>query len=78
MLQAELHTSTKPPAEWSAQGKVELKNYSLRYRPETDLVLKGINVSVRKGEKVCALKNNMSNKKKIYDYFVVFQPYRMV
>jgi len=52
MLQAELHTSTKPPAEWPAQGKVELKNYSLRYRPETDLVLKGIDVSVRKGEKV--------------------------
>ncbi|KAJ3100041.1 hypothetical protein HDU97_002525 [Phlyctochytrium planicorne] len=37
---------------WPEHGAVELKNVDLRYRPELPLVLKGISVSIKPGEKI--------------------------
>ncbi|XP_066120060.1 ATP-binding cassette sub-family C member 3 isoform X1 [Saccopteryx bilineata] len=41
-----------PPAGWPTQGEVEFQNYSVRYRPGLDLVLKDLSLRVRGGEKV--------------------------
>ena len=43
---------TKPPAEWPEDGTVEFENYSTRYRPGLDLVLRNVTFSVASKEKV--------------------------
>ncbi|KAK4848706.1 hypothetical protein QYF36_016335 [Acer negundo] len=41
-----------PPPNWPAQGNVDLKDLQVRYRPNTPLVLKGLTLSIRGGEKI--------------------------
>ncbi|KAJ8785310.1 hypothetical protein J1605_007420 [Eschrichtius robustus] len=43
---------SRPPAGWPLQGEVEFRNYSVRYRPGLELVLKDLSLQVRGGEKV--------------------------
>ncbi|KAJ3535552.1 hypothetical protein NM688_g6963 [Phlebia brevispora] len=43
---------TKPPVEWPSQGAIEFSNITMRYRPGLPLVLKGLCLSVRGGEKI--------------------------
>ncbi|PVD37039.1 hypothetical protein C0Q70_04032 [Pomacea canaliculata] len=45
-------TSVRPRLGWPSHGNVILANYSTRYRPGLDLVLKHIDVNIRGGEKV--------------------------
>ncbi|KAF8656809.1 hypothetical protein AX16_002359 [Volvariella volvacea WC 439] len=45
-------SANKPPAPWPSEGRVELKDVVLGYRPELPPVLKGISMSVRAGEKI--------------------------
>ncbi|KAJ3100040.1 Multidrug resistance-associated protein 9 [Phlyctochytrium planicorne] len=40
------------PVTWPEHGAMELKSVDLRYRPELPLVLKGISVSIKPGEKI--------------------------
>ncbi|CAB1311778.1 unnamed protein product [Coregonus sp. 'balchen'] len=42
----------KPSPDWPSQGKVEFRDYSVRYREGLDLVLKNLTLSVRGGEKI--------------------------
>ena len=42
----------KPAAPWPSEGKLEIKNAFLRYRPELPLVLKGLSMTVNGGEKI--------------------------
>jgi ATP-binding cassette subfamily C (CFTR/MRP) protein 1 len=42
----------RPSASWPAHGAVSFKNYSTRYRPELDLVLKNINLDLKPKEKI--------------------------
>ncbi|CAL1716557.1 unnamed protein product [Somion occarium] len=42
----------KPPSPWPSEGRVELKEVVLRYRPELPAVLRGLTMSVRPAEKV--------------------------
>ena len=42
----------KPPADWPAQGAIEIKDITMRYRPKLPLVLKGLSLSVSGGEKI--------------------------
>lgn len=42
-----------PPASWPEKGAVKAIDLALRYREGLDLVLKGINVDIKAGEKVC-------------------------
>lgn len=42
----------RPSASWPQNGKVEFKDYSTRYRPELDLVLKDINLTFEPQEKI--------------------------
>ncbi|XP_040856624.1 ATP-binding cassette sub-family C member 3 isoform X2 [Ochotona curzoniae] len=44
--------SSRPPKGWPPHGEVEFRDYSVRYRPGLDLVLKQLNVHVHGGEKV--------------------------
>ncbi|XP_036134636.1 multidrug resistance-associated protein 1 isoform X3 [Molossus molossus] len=41
-----------PPSSWPQVGRVEFRDYSLRYREDLDLVLKHINITIDGGEKV--------------------------
>ena len=50
--QACLQTSTEPRPTWPEAGKIELNSYSVRYREGLNCVLKGIDISIRPGEKV--------------------------
>ncbi|CAK5273937.1 unnamed protein product [Mycena citricolor] len=42
----------KPQAPWPSKGRIEFKNYSMRYRPELDLVLKDIVLDIKPAEKI--------------------------
>ncbi|KAI9463349.1 ABC transporter [Lactarius psammicola] len=42
----------KPPAPWPSNGKLEIHEAFLKYRPELPLVLKGLSMSVEGGEKI--------------------------
>ncbi|KAE8148597.1 P-loop containing nucleoside triphosphate hydrolase protein [Aspergillus avenaceus] len=42
----------RPTIGWPAQGAVSFKNYSTRYRPGLDLVLKDINLDIKPHEKI--------------------------
>ena len=41
-----------PGRDWPADGEILFENYSTRYRPELDLVVKNISVNISGGEKV--------------------------
>ena len=43
---------TKPKASWPAEGRVEIKDVVLRYRPELPDVLRGLTMDVAPGEKI--------------------------
>ena len=38
--------------DWPRWGQIEFNDYSLRYRPETDLVLKNLTMSIQAGQKI--------------------------
>jgi ABC-type bacteriocin/lantibiotic exporter with double-glycine peptidase domain len=42
----------KPVAPWPSEGKLEIKDAVLKYRPELPLVLKGLSMTVQGGEKI--------------------------
>lgn len=42
----------KPNKSWPDQGTLEFRDYSVRYRPGLDLVLKQVNFNVNRGEKI--------------------------
>lgn len=48
----EVISKNRPKISWPAHGAVEFHNYSTRYRPELDLVLKNINLSIKAHEKI--------------------------
>ncbi|KAN0098013.1 P-loop containing nucleoside triphosphate hydrolase protein [Tylopilus felleus] len=43
---------SKPPVGWPSAGEVEFREYSMRYRPELDLVLKDISMTIKPKEKI--------------------------
>ncbi|XP_066094773.1 ATP-binding cassette sub-family C member 2 [Saccopteryx bilineata] len=45
-------TDKRPPAGWPNKGEIRFNNYQVRYRPELDLVLKGITCDIRSQEKI--------------------------
>ena len=42
----------RPKISWPSQGAVDFNNYSARYRPGLDLVLKDINLNIKSHEKI--------------------------
>ncbi|KAE8151122.1 ATP-dependent bile acid permease [Aspergillus avenaceus] len=43
---------SRPPAQWPSGGAVEFINYTTRYRPDLDPVLRNVSFTVQPGEKV--------------------------
>ncbi|KZP31699.1 ABC protein [Athelia psychrophila] len=43
---------TKPPSEWPEHGAIEFKNIVMSYRPGLPIVLKGLSVDIKGGEKI--------------------------
>ena len=37
---------------WPSRGRIEIKDYSCRYRPETPIILKNVNLTINPGEKI--------------------------
>lgn len=58
-----------PPPNWPSQGNVEIKDLQVRYRPNTPLVLKGITVSIRGGEKIGVVGRTGSGKSTLIQVF---------
>ena len=50
--QEKLAGTEKPAESWPQQGKIEFKDVELRYRPNTDVVLRKLNFAVTPGHKV--------------------------
>ncbi|XP_028790571.1 LOW QUALITY PROTEIN: ABC transporter C family member 8-like, partial [Neltuma alba] len=42
----------KPPPSWPSNGRIELQNLEIRYRPNAPLVLKGITCAFKEGSRV--------------------------
>ncbi|KAM5139214.1 ATP-binding cassette sub-family C member 2 [Callospermophilus lateralis] len=45
-------TDKRPPADWPNKGEIRFSNYQVRYRPELNLVLKGITCDIKSTEKI--------------------------
>lgn len=45
-------TDKRPPDGWPSKGEIQFSNYQVRYRPELDLVLKGITCDIKSTEKI--------------------------
>ena len=53
LLQAPWEIPGSDPSDsWPNSGEVQFKNYSTRYRPGLDLVIKNVSFSIHSGEKV--------------------------
>lgn len=48
----EVISKNRPKISWPAHGAVEFRHYSTRYRPELDLVLKDVCISIKAHEKI--------------------------
>jgi len=59
---AAVGTALHPTKEWPEQGALTLKNLEMRYRSETPLVLKGLNVTIRTGERIGVVGRTGSGK----------------
>ncbi|PVG03230.1 P-loop containing nucleoside triphosphate hydrolase protein [Serendipita vermifera] len=52
----------KPPPEWPQRGEIQIQNISLRYRPGLPIVLKGISLDIKGGEKIGIIGRTGSGK----------------
>lgn len=50
--QEKFEGTEKAPEQWPSQGQIEFKDVELRYRPNTEVVLRKLNFKVSPGEKV--------------------------
>jgi len=64
-IESEINLDGDKIENWPSEGKIEFKDYSVRYRPDTDLVLKDINVSIKGNEKIGIVGRTGSGKSTI-------------
>ncbi|RPD60042.1 metal resistance protein YCF1 [Lentinus tigrinus ALCF2SS1-7] len=63
------------PEHWPTQGEVEFRQYSARYRPELDLVLKDLNVKIKGHEKIGIVGRTGSGKSSLLlSLFRIIEP----
>lgn len=55
-------------AKWPSKGEIVLSNLRMRYRPETPLVLKGLNLTILGGERVGVVGRTGSGKVRSSDF----------
>merc|ERR1719253_1180660 len=51
-----------PSKQWPEKGVITLRNLEMRYRPETPLVLKGLDISIGAGERIGVVGRTGSGK----------------
>lgn len=56
----------RPSAHWPAYGHIEITDLAVRYAPHLPLVLKGISVTIKAGEKVGIVGRTGSGKTSKY------------
>ena len=49
-------------SNWPFEGKIEFRNYSVKYRPENEIILKGLNFVINGGEKIGVVGRTGSGK----------------
>jgi ATP-binding cassette, subfamily C (CFTR/MRP), member 1 len=59
-------------AQWPSKGEIVLSNLRMRYRPETPLVLKGLNLTILGGERVGVVGRTGSGKVRSANFPSVF------
>ena len=59
---AEFVENNRPPRDWPSRGVVRMDDYATRYRPNLDLVLRGITCDFKEGEKVIAKVDQVLNE----------------
>ncbi|KAH7565455.1 hypothetical protein JRO89_XS09G0209400 [Xanthoceras sorbifolium] len=52
----------RPPASWPFEGRIELENLKVRYRPNSPLILKGITCTFKEGTRVGVVGRTGSGK----------------
>lgn len=62
---------TEPASNWPQRGHVKFSNFSLRYREDLELVLKGIDCDITPGEKVKDTVNRSVIFLNIYSYLFI-------
>ena len=55
-----------PSPEWPIHGTIKLTNLTMRYRQETPLVLKGLDVTIRGGERIGVVGRTGSGKSSLF------------
>ncbi|KNA18661.1 hypothetical protein SOVF_068740 [Spinacia oleracea] len=67
---------SKPSPNWPTHGNIELNNLQVRYRSNTPLVLKGITLGIRGGEKIGVVGRTGSGKSTLIQvFFRLVEPY---
>ncbi|KAI5001703.1 hypothetical protein ZWY2020_026353 [Hordeum vulgare] len=61
-LPSEAAVSLRSSPNWLRRGDIDIKDLEVRYRPNTPLILKGITVSIRSGEKIGVVGRTGSGK----------------
>ena len=63
--QGEFNQNAEFRRRWPSNGAIEFRDYSVRYRPETELVLKNINLTINGKEKIGVVGRTGSGKSTI-------------
>ncbi|KAE8788118.1 MRP-like ABC transporter [Hordeum vulgare] len=61
-LPSEAAVSLRSSPNWLRRGDIDIKDLEVRYRPNTPLILKGITISIRSGEKIGVVGRTGSGK----------------
>ncbi|KAJ2803749.1 Multidrug resistance-associated protein 1 [Coemansia guatemalensis] len=68
-------STTHLPSQWPTEGKIEIRNYSMQYRPELGMSLKDITVCIRGREKVGVVGRTGAGKSSlIYSLLRIVEP----
>lgn len=51
-IKQEIEDGTEPAKDWPQKGEIDISDVKLRYRPNCDLVLKGLSINIQPGLKV--------------------------
>ena len=57
---------SQPPINWPVEGTIEFENYKLRYRPELEPVLKGLNLKIDSRSKIGIIGRTGAGKSSIF------------